>query len=210
MHREPVMASDRKTLQRSPTELGASDALLIVDVQNDFLPGGALGVPGGDAIVARLNRCIACFSERGLPVIATRDWHPADHCSFGSRGGPWPPHCIAGTAGAAFAADLRLPSDARIVSKATKPDEEAYSGFSATDLDRRLRAQRIRRLFVGGLATDYCVLSTVRDARALGYDVVLLCDAIRAVDAQPGDGARAEHEMLRLGAIRATTDAVTG
>lgn len=178
----------------------AGDALLLVDVQNDFLPGGSLAVPCGDEVLPVLNRYIGGFMAQDLPVYATRDWHPARHCSFRAQGGPWPPHCIADTHGAAFAAGLRLPPDATVISKATTEDQDAYSGFQGTDLDRRLRAANIRRLFVGGLATDYCVLNSVRDALQLGYAVMLLTDAIRAVDVQPGDGQRAEAEMVRLGA----------
>jgi nicotinamidase/pyrazinamidase len=138
--------------------------------------------------------------SRGLPVFATRDWHPANHCSFRERGGPWPPHCIARTAGAEFAPGLALPPGAVIVSKATAPNQDAYSGFEGTDLDSRLRAREVRRVFVGGLATDYCVLNTVRDALKNGYEVIVLADAIRAVNVQPDDGRKAEEEMVRLGA----------
>lgn len=176
------------------------DALVIVDVQNDFLPGGALPVPRGDEVVSVLNGYIRLFGEKGLPVVATRDWHPPDHSSFREQGGPWPAHCVQGTRGAEFAPELELPEDVIIVSKATHPEEEAYSGFQGTDLDGRLKDLGIRRLFVGGLATDYCVLSTVRDALSLGYQVCLLKDAIRAVDVRPGDGQRAEEEMVRQGA----------
>ena len=178
----------------------AGDALLLVDVQNDFLSGGSLAVPCGGEVLPVLNRYIGGFMAQGLPIYATRDWHPARHCSFRAQGGPWPPHCIADTHGAAFAAGLRLPPDATVISKATTEDQDAYSGFQGTDLDRRLRAANIRRLFVGGLATDYCVLNSVRDALRLGYAVMLLTDAIRAVDVQSGDGQRAEAEMVRLGA----------
>ncbi|WP_310446107.1 nicotinamidase [Thiobacillus sp.] len=186
--------SDQNRLQLQP-----GDALLIVDVQNDFLPGGSLAVPHGDEVVPALNRYISAFLAHGLPVYATRDWHPERHCSFHAQGGPWPPHCIVDTHGAAFAATLRLPPATMVISKATRPEQDAYSGFQGTDLDQRLRAAGIRRLYIGGLATDYCVLNTVRDARRLGYAVVLLTDAIRAVDVQPGDGKRAEAEMAGLG-----------
>lgn len=182
------------------------DALLIVDVQNDFLPGGSLAVPHGDAVVPVLNAAIDAFVAQSLPVVATRDWHPAAHCSFRAQGGPWPPHCVASTHGAAFAAALRLPPDTVVISKATTPDQDAYSGFQGTDLDQRLRAAGICRLFVGGLATDYCVLNTVRDALQHGFAVLLLTDAIRAVDVQPGNGQRAEAEMLGLGAQPITLD----
>ena len=176
------------------------DALLVVDVQNDFLPGGALGVPHGDEVVAVLNRCIALFVGKNMPVYASRDWHPAGHCSFREQGGPWPPHCIADTPGAAFAAALELPPDATIISKADTPETDAYSAFEGTDLDTRLKAAGIKRLFVGGLATDYCVLNTVKDARALDYEVVVLGDAVRAVNVQPGDGEHAMYRMHGMGA----------
>lgn len=182
------------------------DALLIVDVQNDFLPGGSLAVVHGDEVVPPLNRCLRAFAV--LPVFATRDWHPEGHCSFKPQGGPWPPHCVQGTHGAEFAAALRLPPSATVISKATEETQDAYSGFQGTDLDARLRAANVRRLFVGGLATDYCVLATVRDALRLGYRVVLLVDAIRAVDVQPGNGKRAEAEMARLGVRCVAVDEV--
>lgn len=178
----------------------AGDALLIVDVQNDFLPGGALAVPHGDEVVSVLNRCIALFAAKKLPIYASRDWHPANHCSFREQGGPWPPHCIANSAGAAFATSLDLPLDTVVISKADTLGHDAYSAFGGTDLDARLKAAGIQRLFVGGLATDYCVLNTVKDARALGYAVELLADAIRAVEVQPGDGERALYEMHGTGA----------
>ena len=184
--------------------LKPGDALVIVDVQNDFLPGGALPVPEGDRVVPVLNEYIHRFRTAGLPIVATRDWHPPDHCSFQAQGGPWPPHCVQGTPGADFAPGLELPEDALIVSKATKPDQEAYSGFQGTDLDARLREMGVRRLFIGGLATDYCVKQTVLDALRLGYRVYLLTDAIRAVDVQPGDGDAAIDEMLRAGALPLT------
>jgi len=188
----------------------AGDALIIVDVQNDFLPGGSLAVPRGDQVVAPLNRYATLFARLGLPVVATRDWHPPNHCSFRNQGGPWPPHCVADTPGARFAPELALPADASIVSKATTAERDAYSGFEGTELDAMLRRRNVRRVFVGGLATDYCVLNTVKDARRLGYEVVLLRDAIRAVDVNPGDGDRAQEEMLRLGAAAAGLDSVEG
>jgi len=179
----------------------AGDALVVVDVQNDFLPGGALPVPRGDDVVPPLNAVMAVFEERTLPIIASRDWHPANHCSFRDRGGPWPPHCIAGTRGASFAPELRLPATADVISKAVTPDSDAYSAFAGTDLDGRLRRAGVTRLFVGGLATDYCVLNTVLDARRAGYHVVLLLDAVRSVDVHPGDGDTAIAEMRQAGAV---------
>lgn len=182
--------------------LNRGDALVVVDVQNDFLPGGSLAVPRGDEVVPVLNHYLTAFQLKGLPIFATRDWHPPNHCSFKPYGGPWPPHCVAGSAGAAFAPGLELPASTTVITlKGTEPDRDAYSGFERTDLDAQLRAAGARRLFVGGLATDYCVLSTVKDGLALGYAVVLLQDAVRAVNVQPDDGYRAEEEMIRLGAI---------
>ena len=189
-----------ETPDQDRLHLQPGDVLLVTDIQNDFLPGGSLAVAGGDEVVPVLNRYIDAFVAKGLPVYATRDWHPEGHCSFHAQGGPWPVHCVAGTHGAAFAATLMLPPDTTLISKATSPDQEAYSSFQGTDLDSRLRAAGIHRVFIGGLATDYCVLNTVRDARRLGYAVVLLTDVIQAVDVQPGDGRRAEAEMVGLGA----------
>lgn len=182
-------------------ELGAADALIVVDVQNDFLPGGSLATSGGDRIIEPLNVYLARFHALGLPLFATRCWHPDRHCSFKAQGGPWPPHCIAGTGGAGFPPDLRLPVGIQIISKGTQVHKDAYSGFEDTDLDARLKRAGAQRLFIGGLATDVCVLNTVRDAIRLDYDVCLLIDAMRAVNVQPDDGANAEAEMYRLGAV---------
>jgi nicotinamidase/pyrazinamidase len=184
----------------SSIQLQVGDALIAVDVQNDFLPGGSLPVPQGDAVVPAMNRYLAAFDARALPVFATRDWHPSNHCSFKAQGGIWPAHCVAATRGAEFASGLALPATAVIISKATMPEGDSYSGFGNTELAARLRACRVTRLFIGGLATDYCVLNTARDALAEGFEVLLLADAIRAVDVKPGDGARAQREMQQLGA----------
>ncbi len=180
--------------------ISAGDALIIVDVQNDFLQGGSLAVKHGEQVAPALNRYIALFQAKGLPIFATRDWHPANHCSFREHGGMWPPHCVAGTPGADFSAQLELPSGTHIISKATLPEQEAYSAFEGTDLDRQLRAAGVQRLFVGGLATDYCVLHTVKDARLHNYQTFLLTDAVRAVNMRAEDGRQALEEMLRLGA----------
>ena len=188
------------TLDSERWHVQPGDVLLVTDIQNDFLAGGSLAVAGGDEVVPVLNRYISEFVAHGLPVYATRDWHPEGHCSFHAQGGPWPVHCVEGTHGAEFTLALTLPSDTTVISKATLLDQEAYSSFQGTDLASRLRTAGIRRIFIGGLTTDYCVLNTVRDARKLGYDVFVLADAIRAVDVQPGDGQRAEAEMASLGA----------
>ena len=128
-------------------QLRRADALLVVDVQNDFVPGGSLAVPRGDEIVPVLNLYIGAFNAAGLPVIATRDWHPADHCSFKGQGGSWPSHCVAGTPGAAFAPTLMLPESAMIVSKATERERDAYADFAGTGLEATLRSvgNRVRR-----------------------------------------------------------------
>lgn len=190
-----------------PLDLHKGDALIIVDVQNDFLPGGTLAVAGANQIISPLNRYIARFHARGLPIFATRDWHPIDHCSFQASGGPWPKHCVAGTNGAAFAPALALPEDAIVISKATTSDKDAYSAFEGTDLATRLSAAGVNRLFVGGLATDYCVLNTVKDALTLGFDTRVLSDAVRAVERKPGDGERALSEMSERGAIMVEAEA---
>jgi len=176
------------------------DALILVDVQNDFVSGGALPVPDGDAVVPILNRYIRRFHAHDLPVIATRDWHPPDHCSFKEQGGPWPPHCVQGSHGAEFVPDLDLPEDTTVISAADTPEHEAYSGFEGTDLADRLHQMGVKRLFIGGLATDYCVVNTVQDALRQGFEVMLLTDAIRAIDVHPGDGDRAIREMQANGA----------
>jgi nicotinamidase/pyrazinamidase len=184
----------------NPWRLRPDDALLVVDVQRDFLPGGALAVPGGDGVIAPINACIDRFVEHRLPVFASRDWHPADHGSFRTAGGTWPPHCVAGSAGAAFADALRLPPRVHVVSKGTQRDREAYSAVAGTDLHAQLRTGHVLRLFVCGLATDYCVASSAVDALALGYRVVVVVDAIAAVDLQPGDGDRALARLRQAGA----------
>jgi nicotinamidase/pyrazinamidase len=179
----------------------AHDALLIVDVQRDFLPGGALAVPAGEAVVPILNRYIALATQAGVPVYASRDWHPHGHVSFHARGGPWPVHCVAGSEGAAFAPGLDLPPDATLVSKATTADMDAYSAFAGTDLATALRARSVTRLWIGGLATDYCVLNTVLDARREQFAVLFLEDASRPVEVEAGDGAHAVARMREAGAI---------
>lgn len=192
--------------------LGSGDALIIVDVQNDFLPGGALAVADGDAVVPLLNSYIGAFQKHELPIYATRDWHTPDHCSFQAHGGTWPPHCVAGTLGADFAPQLKLPEANQfvIISKATQPDKDAYSGFEGTDLTEWLQKEGVQRLFIGGLATDYCVLNTVLDALKQGFKVILLEDAIRAVNRQPDDGVKAIQEMHQRGAVSANLAELAG
>ncbi len=181
--------------------LEPGDGLLIVDIQKDFLPGGALGIHGGDAILPAIREYLSRFERRGLPIFLSRDWHPENHCSFQEQGGPWPRHCVAGSPGSLPPPDFRPPTGAKLIFKATTRDKEAYSAFEGTRLDEELRAAKVRRLFIGGLATDYCVVNTVKDARTRGYDVVLLQDAICGVDVQPGDSRRAIDTILGLGAL---------
>ena len=183
-------------------KLTSSDALLVVDVQNDFCPGGALAVAEGDEVVPVLNAWIESARQGGTKVFASRDWHPANHMSFAEQGGLWPPHCVQDTPGAAFHSDLELPDDAMVVSKADEADHEAYSAFDGGELGDQLRAAGIRRLWVGGLATDYCVKASVLDATQIpGLEVHVIAEAIRAVDVTPGDGATALKAMQAAGAI---------
>jgi nicotinamidase/pyrazinamidase len=177
------------------------DALLIVDVQNDFCPGGALAVREGDQVVPVLNTWIKHAERQDIPVYASRDWHPPHHISFNERGGPWPPHCIQDTQGAAFHPDLKLPSNAEIISKADQPNEDAYSAFGGTDLASRLRRAGVKRLWIGGLTQDYCVRFSTLDAIREGFEVHVIVDATRAVNVDPGDGPRALEEIQRAGAI---------
>jgi len=183
------------------TPLKPGDALIITDIQNDFLPGGALAISGSANILSILLAYVKQFELRRLPLFFTRDWHPENHCSFRQRGGPWPVHCVAGSPGSLPPPTFQTPAAAVIIYKAIDTDEEAYSAFHHTPLDRHLHAAGVRRLFIGGLATDYCVLNTVKDARALGYDICLLMDGIMAVNVHPDDGRKAELEMIELGAV---------
>ena len=181
------------------------DALIVIDVQNDFCPGGALGVPDGHAVVPVVNAYAAHFARAGAPVFASRDWHPARTRHFHTDGGLWPPHCVQDTPGAAFHSGLALPKDATVVSKGMDPGEDAYSCFQAETEDglpfaAALGERGVSRLFVGGLATDYCVKATALDALREGFEVVVLEDASRAVDVKPGDGERAIAEMVAAGA----------
>ena len=179
-----------------------NSAIIAVDIQNDFCPGGALPVPDGDAVVYSMNLYITKFSKMGLPVYFTRDWHPQNHISFKTNGGIWPEHCVQETYGAELHKKLLIPSRAVIISKGISPDNDGYSGFEETDLDKRLKAKNIRQLFIGGLATDYCVKSTVLDALHAGFDVVFLSDASKGVDVNTGDSEQAIDEMLREGAVK--------
>ncbi len=193
--------------------------LVVVDVQNDFCPGGSLGVPGGDKVVSVLNDWIRRFGREGLPVAYTLDWHPAGHCSFHEEGGVWPAHCVQDQPGSAFHPGLEVPcagcrSDARsapdsgIFKKGFLSDREAYSGFDGRldgksdgpTLGEWLKHRGVTRIYVGGLATDYCVKATVLDGLKQGFRVSIIKEGMRAVDVKPKDGERAIEEMLRSGA----------
>lgn len=180
-------------------------ALLIVDVQNDFCPGGSLPVADGDRVVPVLNERIRAFGRAGRPVFFSRDWHPPRTTHFQAQGGPWPAHCVQGTSGAAFRADLEVPKDAIIVSKGMGPDENGYSAFVGRDEGGRgladlLRDRGIRTILVGGLATDYCVLNSVLEAVEHDFEVEVIADGVRGVEVKPGDTAAAIERMKTAGA----------
>jgi len=183
-----------------------SDALLITDIQKDFLPGGALPVEGGTEIIPVLNAYAKRFEKAQARIFASRDWHPANHISFKAQGGPWPPHCVQDTNGAKFSDDLKLPSICAVISKATNPEHEAYSVFDGTSFDHELKMCETKRLFIGGLTTDYCVVNTVLDARKLGYETVVLIDATLGIDAEAGDVDRAIETMIKAGAVQTTNE----
>ena len=197
------MSSAKKT-RTALSRISSRTALLIVDVQNDFCPGGALAVPEGDRVVPVLNDYIRMFHAGRAPIVATRDWHPANHSSFKPFGGIWPPHCVQETPGARLHAGLKLPKEAAVISKGTDPKIEAYSGFQHTSLGEWLRSRSVETVYIGGLATDYCVKSTVLDAVKAGFKAVYLSDASRGVNLKPDDSRRAEEEMLKAGAGKTT------
>ena len=175
--------------------LDAHDALIVVDVQNDFLPGGSLAVPDGDRVIPPINALMPKFPA----VYATRDWHPRDHRFFERYGGPWPDHCIAGTPGAEFDERLARRYIDVVISKGIDPQTDGYSGFAATQLEDDLRARNIERVFVCGLATDYCVKATAIDAKHAGFETFVITDAIAAVNINPSDEAAAIDELRAAG-----------
>jgi nicotinamidase/pyrazinamidase len=181
-----------------------SSALLIIDFQNDFTAGGALEVPGGDQIVEPVKRLAPRFDH----VFATRDWHPPDHASFETEGGPWPVHCVQGTHGAELHPAMRDVEVEEIVDVGSEREDEGYSGFEKSKLERLLRDRDVDEVAVVGLATDYCVRASAMDAARLGFDTTVITDAIRAVDVTPGDGERALSDMQEAGAKLATSDQV--
>ncbi|RKQ63878.1 nicotinamidase/pyrazinamidase [Thermovibrio guaymasensis] len=175
------------------------DALIVVDMQKDFSSSGALPVPGTEEIVPVINSYIELFKEKGLPIFATRDWHPENHVSFKENGGIWPRHCVQWSQGAEFIDGLELPPDTFIINKGDRSELEAYSGFQGTLLDSLLRERGVKRLFICGVATDYCVKNTALGGLNLGYQVFILSDAVRGVSPQTVE--RAEEELLNRGAL---------
>jgi nicotinamidase/pyrazinamidase len=189
--------------------MSVKSAILVVDVQLDFCPGGALPVPAGDAIIPMLNNYIKLFTGHNLPVFASRDWHNRQTKHFIEFGGAWPHHCVQDTQGAQFHPLLSLPEGSIILSKGMSCDADSYSAFQAVDdqktaFDMLLRQHEIRSLYIGGLATDYCVKWTVLDALKFGYKVILLIDAIKGVNVRPTDSTVAIEEMVRRGAEKTT------
>ncbi|MDD4938987.1 MAG: bifunctional nicotinamidase/pyrazinamidase [Candidatus Omnitrophica bacterium] len=180
-------------------------ALLVVDVQNDFCPGGALGIKQADKIIPAINRYVKIFSAKKIPVLATRDWHPKKTVHFKKYGGVWPEHCVKNTKGARFHPKLRLPKKALLLYKGMDPKKDSYSAFQAQDkegvsLAAFLKAMGITELYLSGLATDYCVKFTTKDAIKKSFKVNILLDAVKGVDLKPGDSAKAIKEMRNLGA----------
>lgn len=180
-------------------KIQADDAVLAVDVQKDFCPGGALAIDDGDAIVPVLNQWIEVAFLKGLPVYVSRDWHPVSHPSFKGSGGEWPPHCIQDTDGARFHPRLKLPENAVVVTKGVRFDTDQYSVFDRTGLTVRLKKDGVRRLWAGGLALDVCVLHSVLDALKAGFRVNVIGEATRAVDASAG---RKAIERMKSGGAR--------
>jgi nicotinamidase/pyrazinamidase len=190
-----------------------ASALLVIDVQNDFCPGGALAVENGDKVVEPLNRMAEWSARRGYPVYATRDWHPSDTKHFKAYGGAWPVHCVQGTAGAMFHPNLRLPDGATVVTTGDTRESEGYSAFeghipTGSALLHNLKERGVNHLYVGGLATDYCVRHSVLDALKAGFGVTVLTDAVAGVEVNAGDSEKALAEMRAAGAQFATTDEV--
>lgn len=211
---------EKRMEKQSRTELGPHDALVIVDLQNDFCPGGTLPVTGGHEIVPVVNKLIEKFEKVKVDLVpwvfTTKDWHPANHSSFKEFGGPWPSHCVQGTWGGEFHPDLRVEETIGPFKKGFRQEKDSYSGFEGvgdpleielrdTSLAAILRNCEVRRIFVVGLATDYCVKATVLDARKLGFQAYVITDAMAAVNVNSGDGEKALQEMAAAGAILCTS-----
>lgn len=183
-------------------------ALIVVDVQNDFCPGGSLAVPDGDQIIPVVQHYVDSFTAQGLPVIFTRDFHPANHVSFAQQGGPWPPHCVQETVGVDYHPGIKIPPGAYHIIKGFQSDVDAYSGFEgrlrdSTDsltLDNLLHSVNVHEIYLVGLATDYCVHATAFDALRLGYRVIVVEDGVRGVNVNSGDSLRALQDLRQHGA----------
>jgi len=189
--------------QDPQSSLQAGDALLVIDVQNDFCPGGALAIDDGDQVIPVLNRWLEAARERGIPVYASRDWHPLEHPSFEAQGGPWPPHCLQDSPGARFHADLELPPDVSKVTKGVRFDQDQYSAFDQTGLAEELRNKGVGRIWIGGLAQDVCVAATAVDARNAAFEVRLITDATRPVTVE---GGREALQRMKEAGVEMTAD----
>jgi nicotinamidase/pyrazinamidase len=183
-------------------------ALVIVDFQKDFTPGGSLAVGGGDSIADNINLLISEFAKKGLPIMLTRDWHPKDHCSFKENGGIWSAHCVQNTEGAKFHERMNIPEEAVIIDKGTDPKKEAYSGFSNPIMLEALKEKGVNKVFVCGLATDYCVKNTADDALKLKFETVIVTDCIKGVDVNRGDSERALEYLRSEGAKETRTNEI--
>jgi nicotinamidase/pyrazinamidase len=183
----------------------AKRALIVVDIQKDFCPGGALPVTGGDKIIPAVNELVRAFEKEGLPIFFTRDWHPRNHVSFRANGGPWPSHCVQDTPGASFHPSLAVPADARVIDKGTLQGEDAYSGFQGTDLAHELHNLHVKEIYVAGLATDYCIKNTVLDGVAKGFETYVIADCVKGVNLKRTDSANALRAMLSRGAVQTTS-----
>lgn len=190
-------------------------ALIVVDMQNDFCPGGTLAVPEGNKIIDEINWIIGSFNYNSEPVFASRDWHPQDHCSFKEQSGPWPKHCVQSTKGAEFHPDPKLPKNYILISKGTEQNEDSYSAFGGKDLGKTslldiLRKMKVREVWILGLALDYCVKATALDAQKHGFDVTVVKNACAAVNINPDDGEKAIEEMKQARIIIADFAVVDG
>jgi len=192
------MSMNNVSTAKEDVKLCPGDCLVVVDMQEDFMEDGSLPVEGARALVEPLNEVIELFGKNCLPIVFSRDWHPEDHCSFKSQGGQWPEHCVQNSTGAMFSRGLHLPDDAIVVSKGTSREKDAYSAFKGTNLSEKLREKGVKRIFVGGVATDYCVRETVLDGLNLGFRVFLLTDCTAPVTVE--GGRKAQREMEQAGA----------
>jgi nicotinamidase/pyrazinamidase len=183
------------------------NALLVIDVQNDFLEGEALGARDTGHLVPGINRLVSECSRLNLPVFFTRDWHPANHGSFRAEGGIWPPHCVQNTHGARFADGLSIPQGSITISKGQMADDDGYSMFEDTSLEEHLARLKVKDLAVCGIATEYCVLESVRDAALRQFSVTLLIDLVCSIEASPGDSFAAVDKMRSAGAVLTKSDA---